>query len=243
MKEAAQMGHGWNVPLPWLAVVAMLAVVVQSRASTNLVSFETRDGRKYQDVRIVSTNRDGLVIKVPGELGFKKEAFTNLMREMATIKPPEPPKKKSLEEIHAEAKLAYITTNELVKAIDASLELIKQNEKPEEHCEWFIASALRTIRNRKEMVREYMRGTLSDVRKSDAAYDRQLEKDPVGAARLAALSVMILREPQVANIQREWEAEAILQRVEMAIELAASRGKIIRKPFGFVDLDAKEYDY
>jgi hypothetical protein len=44
----------------------------------NLASFRTLNGMVYTNVVIVSTNADGIVFKVPGQSGWRKESFTNL---------------------------------------------------------------------------------------------------------------------------------------------------------------------
>lgn len=99
----------------------MVAVTVSSwAASTNLVSFETRDGKHYKDVRIVSTNRDGLIIKVPGELGFKKEMFTNLPPSIASSAKQGLPAAK--EKTEAETRAQFRATNAFLVKLQAKID-------------------------------------------------------------------------------------------------------------------------
>lgn len=99
------------------AVMTGVAVFAQE---TNLVTFETVSGKRYEGVRIVSTNEDGLILKVPGVFGWVKEPLTNLPPEMR------PREVIQIAGTLEDARLSHLATNLSMLQMRMRLEALKE---------------------------------------------------------------------------------------------------------------------
>jgi hypothetical protein len=184
MKEAAQVGRGWNASLPWLAVVVMLAVVVvQSWAGTNLICFTNLSGEVFRDVTIVKTNKEQIVFKVGKEPGFKSEKLSALPAELAA--------QFSLVTIVItnNPKIEFIRTNETLLRLRAMLGQVLEKKDPLEmlHFQWACEDAMRAatdkMREAGDAARAVGEQERSNTEKRLAYYKKQekLESDLVNS--------------------------------------------------------------
>ena len=185
--------------------VMMGAAVFTRGAETNLVTFETLSGKRYEGVRIVSTNADGLVLKVPGVFGWVKEGFTNLPVRMR------PRKVIQIAGTIEDARLSYLATNLSMLQMRMRLEALKEQPNGRRMVE-FMDSGTQWMNDRAEALSkngfdQHLQALEASREKTFAGWetDEKLEKRKVDWEYYQGRMNITERDEEQRRIEKSYE--------------------------------------